>query len=116
MARTPLLEPQLKSKLVLEQERADFREIARDDLAADPYSYVETGKTVFDNLVAAKSHALAFNDGYAPLSFPRYRVGSLAGVLRQWRTAMEKLDYAPRDLARFALRIQEFAMMSPARR
>ena len=116
MARTPLLEPQLKTQLVLEQERADFRGIARTDVAADPYTYVETGKTVFDNLVAAKSHALAFNDGYAPLSFPRYRVGSLAGVLRQWRTAMEKLDYAPRDLARFALRIQEFAMMSPERR
>jgi hypothetical protein len=116
MSRTPLLVPQLKSDLNFRQEQAEFKSVGASAAQPDKYTYVESGRTVYDNLVPAEMHALAFADKNAPLAFPRYRVGSLAAVLRQWRTAMERFDFTPRDLARYVLRIEEFAMMSSERR
>jgi hypothetical protein len=116
MSRTPLLVPELKSELNYAQELAEFRSVGKAGVEPDRYTYVESGKTVFDDLTPAEVHALAFQDKNAPIAFPRYRVGSLVAVLREWRTAMERFGFAPRDLARYVLRIQEFAVMSAERR
>jgi uncharacterized protein with NAD-binding domain and iron-sulfur cluster len=115
MRRTPILTPRAKSSLNGEQERAEFRNVGS---SAEPegFTYVETGRTVFDNLISAEAHALAFDDDRAPLTFPRYRLRSIVSVIRHWRVAMERLDFSPRDLARFALRVQEYALLSTERR
>jgi uncharacterized protein with NAD-binding domain and iron-sulfur cluster len=109
MQRTPLLEPRPKSPLSRAQE-------VSQQVPADAFYYTETGRTAFDNLISAEAHALAFNDDRAPIVFPRYRLGSLAAAIRHWRVAMERLNFSPRDLARYGLRIQEYALMSTKRR
>lgn len=116
MRRTPILKAIPKSALNTGQELAEYLSAGKQGLVPDAYTYSESGLTVYDNLISAEVHALAFDDDRAPLAFPRYRPGSLTVVLQQWRTAMERFDFAPRDLARYVLRIQEFAMMSPERR
>ncbi len=109
MQRTPLLDPKPKLPLNKQQEQAE-------GVHADDYYYVESGRTVFDNLIPAKAHALAFDDDHAPLTFPRHRLGSLTAIIRHWRVAMERLGFSPRDTVRYGLRLQEYALMSPDRR
>jgi len=76
MRRTPILEQEPKSELATAQERAVT-------VNANRAKYVETGRTVYDNLRPTEMQALAFSDGGAPAVLPRRAARSLKDV-RHW--------------------------------
>jgi uncharacterized protein with NAD-binding domain and iron-sulfur cluster len=76
MKRTPILEPAPKADIAGAQERSVT-------VNANPDKYVETGRTVFDNLRPTASQALAFSDGGFPAILPRTAPKSLKDV-RHW--------------------------------
>jgi len=76
MRRTPILEQATKPELSAAHERAV-------SVNASPTKFVETGRTVFDNLRPTEMQALAFTAGGAPAVLPRRAVRSLKDV-RHW--------------------------------
>lgn len=80
LKRIPILKPAPKSELVIAQESSSGVD------HPDVYALVETGRTVFDNLMPSSSQAIAYGDGHRPPVFPRFQRGSFEQMLRQIRT------------------------------
>jgi len=115
MRRTPLLELEEKSELAQAQERASGIRVP------ETRQYVETGRTVFDNLVPTSSHVLAFADRQrSSPQLSRYRLRSLEELRSYVRLIFGEesggLGLAPRDVARLLLKLLEFATACEARR
>jgi hypothetical protein len=96
MKRTPILDVQPKSEFSQEQERlAGVRDPEKS-------RYVETGRTVYDNLHPTSRHLLAFSSGQRPAVLSRYRVQSLE-ELRQYLNII----FAPRSEGGFDLQVAD---------
>lgn len=121
MKRTPILEPALKSELGAAQERSVT-------VNANPEKYVETGRTVFDNLRPTESQALAFEEGGLPAVLSRSAPKSLSEVLKWLRVIFKHPPEDPkekvqggyglsvRDTALFALKMFQYMTSCEARR
>jgi len=122
MRRTPILEQVPKSELAVAQERAMT-------VNANQAKYVETGRTVFDNLRPTEMQALAFSDGGRPAVLPRRAARSLKDV-RHWlsvifgtseigkdgKRAEGGYGLTHRDTALFSVKMLQYLTSCDARR
>ena len=120
MNRTPLLEPAPKSTTGASQERA----VSVDP---NPDKYIETGRTVFDNLRATTKQVISLPNGIGPTVLSRSLPKSLE-ELRDWSRLV--LQAAPkagdkvkggfgftvRDLALFQLKFLQYMTSCSKRR
>lgn len=114
MKRTPLLETVEKPSLAREQERAVGMSRTSE------LRYVETGRTLFDNLKPTTSHALAFA-GQRPSVLPRRRIRSFRELEDHLRVFFSSeaeggFEADPRDTTFFALKIFQYLTSSQERR
>jgi hypothetical protein len=115
MRRTPLLDIEPKSALAQAQERAVGVRYP------EPVQYVETGRTVFDNLNPTTSHVLASASRQRPSQLARSPVRSLEELrsylqLTFGSTEKGGFGLTVRDVGRLTLKILQFATSSDARR
>jgi len=115
MKRTPLLDVSTKSDYVIAQERAAGVKFP------ESVEYVETGRTAFDNLHPTSTHVLAFGNGQRPSQLSRYRIRSFE-ELREYVSIIfgsresGGFDLDPRDVARFTVKVLQFATSCEGRR
>jgi hypothetical protein len=124
MRRTPILEPTPKSPIGIAQERSVT-------VNAEEEKYVETGRTVFDNLRETTKQVIAAGRGTPPAVLPRSLPRSFEGI-RDWLRLF--LDSPPsngtghgdkggggfgftmRDLSRFQVKIFQYLTSCDQRR
>lgn len=115
MKRTPLLDVQAKTAYAISQERAvGFRE-------PEPVEYIETGRTVYDNLQPTSSHVLALSNGQRPSQLSRSAIRSFEELREYLRILFGGKDavgfgLGPRDVSRITLKLLQFATSCDARR
>lgn len=81
-----------------------------------PPAYIETGKTVFDNLLPNSSHAIADEDNRRPYEMPRSELRSTAELMRQLRYMMDKRGFTGADMTSFSLKMLQYLTSCPERR
>jgi hypothetical protein len=120
MKRTPILEPAEKSVTGSAQERA----VTVD---ANPDKYVETGRSVFDNLQATKKQVISLPNSIGPTVLSRSLPKSFE-ELREWlRLALEPppsagtttkggFGFTVRDVAQFQLKFLQYLTSCEKRR
>jgi len=115
MQRTPLLETIDKSSYAQAQERSDKIR------APEPVNYVNSGRTVFDNIHPTTSYALAFGKGQRSSQVARSPITSFE-ELKQYLTIVFSsresggFGLTPRDAGRLTLKVLQFATACDARR
>lgn len=114
MRRTPVLE----RAEVEPHEVALAREIGRSRASGEfrVSRATESYRTVFDNLVPTLDFKIATGDGRAPIAVPRTRAGSFAEVRSLALQMFGRLKIEAADLARFTLKLAQYATSCAARR
>ncbi len=115
MKRTPLLETIEKPAYFQAQERAAGMHWP------EKTQYVESGRTVFDNVRPTSSHLLALSGQQRPSQLSRFAIGSLE-ELREYLSVLfgeadeGGLGLDPRDATRITLKVLQFATSCEERR
>lgn len=114
MRRTPILEGIEKSLTAQAQEHAVY-------VTPDRTKYIESFRTVFDNLKSQRFTALAFADGKRPTLINRAALDSMEEAVEVFKTLIGQpeeggVGFNTRDWSRFTLRFLQYLSSSPARR
>ena len=115
MRRTPILETVEKSAFSQEQERAVS--VSKPEAAR----YVESPRTVYDNLQPTSRHVLAFAQNQRPAVLSRARPKSLEEIREYLRLLYGSASEGgfgtnPRESMRFTLKLLKYLTTGPSRR
>lgn len=118
MRRIPILEERSKTPLEIARRVEDYRRanVPAPEARAPRTFAVETGRTVYDNLVTTGYHAIVREDDLAPRSLPRRRTESVRELLEAIDAIRTMLDFTHLDVARYQLKLLEYLTSCTARR
>ncbi len=115
MQRTPLLDTIDKSSYAQAQERSAHVR------SPEPVNYVDSGRTVFDNIHPTTSYALAFAKGERSSQVARTPISSFEELKQYLNIVFGSREsggfgLTPRDAGRLTLKVLQFATACEARR
>lgn len=131
MKRTPLLERRRATPLERARQREwrqtihqtkrakTARSTAISPADVDPLlppEFVETGRSVFDNLLTNPNHAIADADSQRPYEMSRSQTGTTADFLRLLRYMMQTRGFSTEDLTSFSLKMFQYLSSCTERR
>lgn len=119
MKRTPLLTPVPRTAEETARHEAFVAKGRRDRGARRrlDVSFVETGRTAHDNLVATTSQALAFDDGIADVNVvSRRRTFSLEAIRLGLRAFLEQMSFTLEDLGKVYVKLLKYLTSCSERR
>jgi hypothetical protein len=132
MKRTPILERRAATTLqearlrewrqaVHQTRRAKQRARTTAIRPADvdpllPPEYVETGRSVFDNLLPNSNHAIADKDDRRPHEMTRSKQATTAEMLKTLRYMMEVRGFSVEDMTSFTVKLMQYLTSCRQRR